>query len=143
MNGPADHPTLPAEDAICRHKITQTLAQHGLKLTPKDGTLLTPSRLARLYPGSGGAIYGGSPEGALAAFQRPTARTLLKGLYLAGDGAHPGAGVPMAILSGQHATEAIWQDQISPHRSRPADMAGGMSTASRTTEPAPSRSSPS
>jgi 1-hydroxycarotenoid 3,4-desaturase len=47
----------------------------------------------------------------LASFQRPGARTALRGLYLAGGGAHPGAGVPMAALSGQHAAEAIWKDR--------------------------------
>ena len=43
----------------------------------------------------------------MAAFARPTARTAIRGLYLAGGGAHPGAGVPMATLSARHAAEAI------------------------------------
>ena len=140
MNGPAHLTGLPNEGTTCRQTILSHLGSHGLIPTSEPGgALLSPSRLAQLYPGSGGAIYGGSPEGALAAFRRPTARTALPDLDLAGGGAHPGAGVPMARLSGRHAAEAIWQDRILPSGFRPAAMAGGRSTASAPTEPAPYR----
>jgi 1-hydroxycarotenoid 3,4-desaturase len=43
----------------------------------------------------------------MATFKRPTAQTKTEGLYLTGGGAHPGAGVPMAALSGAHAAAAI------------------------------------
>ncbi len=88
------------------------LARFGLTFdrTPPDSALTTPQGFATLFPGSQGSIYGRSPHGTLASFQRPTARTGLTGLYLAGGGAHPGAGVPMAALSGRHAAEAILKD---------------------------------
>ncbi|MEJ6814590.1 MAG: methoxyneurosporene dehydrogenase, partial [Octadecabacter sp.] len=57
-----------------------------------------------------GSLYGRSPHGMTAGLKRPTARTAVKGLYLAGGGAHPGAGVPMATFSAKHAVEAIKTD---------------------------------
>ncbi|MEM6481684.1 MAG: FAD-dependent oxidoreductase, partial [Pseudomonadota bacterium] len=105
--------------------------------------LTTPQQWETLFPGSCGSLYGQSPHGTMAAFQRPVARTKVKGLYLAGGGVHPGAGVPMATLSGQHAAEAILRDRTSTSRSRPMAMPGGMSTASATTVGGRSRSSPS
>ena len=52
-----------------------------------------------MFPASQGSLYGRSPHGMMAAFKRPTARTRCRGLYLTGGGAHPGAGVPMAVFS--------------------------------------------
>ena len=135
VNGPAAHPATPQEYALCTTRTFDPLRRIGLGFspTPAQTALTTPSMLGQLFPGSQGAIYGRSPEGLLSAFQRPQARTALPGLYLAGGGAHPGAGVPMAALSGRHAAEAILSGQISASRSRPMATPGGMSTGSHTT----------
>ena len=119
------------EFAACRTRTFETLASFGLTVSPTPGrtTLSTPSDFETLFPASAGSLYGQSPHGMMAAFRRPTARTPVPGLYLAGGGTHPGAGVPMAALSGKHAAETILKDRISPSRSRPAAMRGGMSTA--------------
>jgi 1-hydroxycarotenoid 3,4-desaturase len=77
---------------------------------PSSEALTLPEDFNRLFPASQGSLYGRSPHGLTAALKRPTARTRIKGLYLAGGGAHPGAGVPMAALSGLHAAEAIAAD---------------------------------
>lgn len=116
LNGPAGHPPPTDEDALCRTRTFPALRAQGLTFSPQPGVqaLLTPHILSRRYPGSQGAIYGASPEAAMAAFQRPTARTALAGLYLAGGGAHPGAGVPMALLSGGHAATAVAEDRLKP-----------------------------
>lgn len=139
MNGPAGHAPYPTEETECRSRTFPPLKAQGLTFSPEPekAALTTPAMLARRFPGSLGAIYGGSPEGALAAFQRPVARTRLAGLFLAGGGAHPGAGVPMALLSGQHAATAAMAAQISVSKSGPAAMRGGISTASRKTGRAP------
>jgi 1-hydroxycarotenoid 3,4-desaturase len=92
-----------------------------------QGALTTPLGFARLFPASAGAIYGRSPQSLLAPMLRPTAQTRLPGLYLAGGGAHPGAGVPMAALSGLHAAEAILNGPVSMFSPRPAAMRGGIS----------------
>jgi 1-hydroxycarotenoid 3,4-desaturase len=136
---------LEEEDQLCRSRTFQTLQRFGLAFDPipEPDALTGPARFARMFPGSRGSIYGLSPHGLTAAFRRPGARTALPGLYLAGGGVHPGAGVPMATLSGRHAAEAIMQDRASTYRSVPTAMPGGMSTASPTTVAARSRSSPS
>ncbi len=136
INAPAGLKPHLEEEAKCRLNTFQRLARFGLTFDPEPEArcLTTPKTLNQLFPASMGAIYGRSPEGTLATFQRPTARTTLPGLYLAGGGCHPGAGVPMAALSGKHAAEAILNDRISALRSTPTVMPGGMSTASPTTE---------
>ncbi len=141
LNAPAHHPHLPEDKDQCRTRTFQQLQAMGLRFDPLPATasLTTPSAFATLFPASRGALYGQSPEGMMATFTRPTARTALPGLYLAGGGVHPGAGVPMAALSGRHAAEAIMQDQISRSPSGLTAMPGGISTASPMTGPARSR----
>ena len=131
------------EFATCHRRVFETLAGFGLSFDPLPGppALSQPTTFERLFPASLGALYGQSPHGTMAAFRRPVARTRIKGLYLAGGGTHPGAGVPMATLSARHAAEAILSDRISTLRFRRTAMPGGMSTGSATAVPAPSASS--
>lgn len=132
MNAPAKATLSPHEVDECRAKTFPQLARFGLTFPPPpDEALMTPQGFAALFPGSQGAIYGRTPQGLLASFQRPGARTALSGLYLAGGGAHPGAGVPMAALSGKHAAEAILSDQISGLKWPLTAMRGGMSMVSQ------------
>jgi len=115
MNAPpcADTTTRNEQKATsCQTQITARLAHMGLTFssTPDATSLTTPTDFHQLFPASLGSLYGRSPHGMTAGLKRPTARTAIPGLYLAGGGAHPGAGVPMATLSGMHAAEAIRQD---------------------------------
>lgn len=144
LPAPLPHPS-SEETESCRTRTFQALARFGLRFDPDppDAALTTPQGFETLFPASLGSLYGRSPSGMMAAFQRPTARTAVPGLYLAGGGAHPGAGVPMATLSGRHAAEAILTDLASTSKSRPTATPGGMSMASATMAPARSRSSPS
>jgi 1-hydroxycarotenoid 3,4-desaturase len=145
MNAPAGLTDTKEERERCRNLTFRTLAGFGLRFTPAPdtGALTTPMGFDRFFPASLGALYGRSPHGLMAPFQRPTARTRIAGLYLAGGGAHPGAGVPMATLSGAHAAAAILTDRTLTSPSRRTAMPGGISTGSRTTGNRPSRSSPS
>jgi len=145
LNGPPGHPSTREDRDICRTRTFETLAQLGLRFTPTPDVthLTTPQDFAAAFPGSDGSLYGRSPHGMMATFQRPTARTSLKGLYLAGGGAHPGAGIPMACLSGKHAAEAILSDLALTSTSRRTATRGGMSTGSATMANGPSRSSAS
>jgi 1-hydroxycarotenoid 3,4-desaturase len=88
----------------------------------------TPSEFEALFPATGGALYGRAPHGAMGSFRRPGARSRMPGLYLAGGSTHPGAGVPMAALSGRQAASAVLADLASTAAYRPAAMRGGMST---------------
>jgi 1-hydroxycarotenoid 3,4-desaturase len=139
---PTDQET-PEETDQCRTRVFNRLTEFGLTFTPRPDAskVTTPAAFDRMFPASLGSLYGRSPHGMMAAFRRPTAKTTIPGLYLAGGGAHPGAGIAMAALSGRHAAEAIARDLALPLLSRPTDMPGGTSTASRTMGLRPSRSS--
>ena len=141
MNAPAKTSLSPHEVSECRSKTFPQLAKFGLTFSPQpaDQTLMTPQGFAGLFPGSQGALYGRSPQSLMASFQRPGARTRVQGLYLAGGGAHPGAGVPMAALSGKHAAEAMLSDLTSDASWPRTAMRGGMSMVSRLTGRAQSR----
>jgi 1-hydroxycarotenoid 3,4-desaturase len=135
MNAPPKSSQSLNEVSECRAKTFPQLARFGLTFQepPPDGALTTPQGFAARFPGSQGALYGRSPHGVMASFQRPGARTQAAGIYLAGGGAHPGAGVPMAALSGKHAAEAILSDLALASKSHPTAMPGGMSMGSAPT----------
>ena len=128
----------------CQTQTFDRLAHMGLNfdLRPGKEALTTPNSFEAMFPGSAGSLYGRSPHGMTASLKRPTARTAIPGVYLVGGGAHPGAGIPMATLSAQHAVAAILQDQISTSTSPKTATRGGMSTGSAKMAAAPSRSSP-
>jgi 1-hydroxycarotenoid 3,4-desaturase len=86
-----------------------------------------------LFPATGGALYGRANHGWQAPFQRPGSASRLPGLYLAGGGTHPGAGIPMASLSGRLAADRLLADLPSMPSSQPGDTPGGTSTRSATT----------
>ncbi|MEM9731926.1 MAG: 1-hydroxycarotenoid 3,4-desaturase CrtD [Pseudomonadota bacterium] len=88
------------------------LARCGLTVERTSERVQTtqPADFETLFPGSGGALYGRASHGWLASFARPGARTKLKNFYLAGGSVHPGAGVPMATLSGQLAAQQMQMD---------------------------------
>ena len=88
------------------------LARSGLELERStDATIpTTPADFSRLFPGTGGALYGTATHSFSAPFRRPNVRTRIPGLYLAGGGAHPGAGVPMVCQSGRIAGRVALAD---------------------------------
>lgn len=131
LNAPPTIQPTDTGERQCHPLIFDRLRQFGLTFspTPLENTLTTPQMFNRLFPHSDGALYGRSPHGMMAAFARPTARTAMQGLYLAGGGAHPGAGLPMATLSGQHAAEAILSDLTSTSTCPRTVMPGGTLTA--------------
>ncbi len=123
------------EIARCRTKAFALLARCGLQLHPVAQVQATPRDFHALFPATGGALYGRAVHGWQASFQRPGARTRLPGLYLAGGSVHPGAGVPMAALSGRLAAEQLLADRASTRRWHKTAMPGGISMRSATTAP--------
>ncbi len=97
---------------LCKERTFQKLSKMGIyfKNKPNSRNLTTPGAFERLAPGADGSIYGLSPERLFSTFQRPSTKTKIRGLYLAGGGTHPGPGLPMAALSGKHAAEMIKRD---------------------------------
>jgi 1-hydroxycarotenoid 3,4-desaturase len=130
---PSDIPdqTSPQESAQCQTMIFNRLAEFGLQFDPipRIDSLTGPQKFAALFPASNGSLYGRSPAGMMAAFARPTARSRIPGLYLAGGGTHPGAGVPMATLSAAHAAAAMISDLGLTPPSPQVAMHGGTSMA--------------
>ena len=129
----------------CLQRTFPALSRYGLKFSnqPTQAALQTPTKFAKRFPATNGSLYGQSPHGMTASLKRPRAATPVPGLWLVGGGCHPGAGVPMAALSGRHAAEAILKARTFTSPYRRTDTPGGMSTPSPLAEPVPSRSSPS
>ncbi len=137
VNAPADgdiHFYTSKETDPCQTAITRRLQASGLTLNGTCGQFTTPTDFETRFPGSGGALYGRATHGAMAAFLRPRTRTRTRGLYLAGGSTHPGAGVPMATLSGLQAASALLADPVLTRQFRPVAMPGGISMRSATTE---------
>jgi 1-hydroxycarotenoid 3,4-desaturase len=138
------------EIARCETRMLTSLRHIGLSFrhAADSPVRVTPVDYARLFPSTGGALYGRASHGWAASFRRPGSRTRIPGLYLAGGGIHPGAGVPMAAISGELASAALLRDRERMGRdstapSRPAAMPGGMWTPSPRTAATGSPSSPS
>ncbi len=132
MNLPADGDRRSYHESDiqrCLSAMDHRLTANGLRIARAGapGTLTTPDRFEALFPGSGGALYGMASHGWMASFRRQGSRGPVRGLYLAGGGVHPGAGLPMVALSGKLAAECLLDDQASTSRFRPAAIAGGMS----------------
>src|SRR3546814_19684511 len=66
---------------------------------------ITPADIESRFRTPGGAIYGTSSNGRMAAFLRPGNRGPLDRLYLFGGSSHPGGGLPLAAMSGAIAPE--------------------------------------
>jgi diapolycopene oxygenase len=81
---------------------------------------LTPQDIHDRYHVLNGAIYGLASHGRfLGAFKPGNRSPDLRGLYLAGGAAHPGPGMPMVLMSGWIAADALDNDGVAertPHQ---------------------------
>jgi 1-hydroxycarotenoid 3,4-desaturase len=125
----------PGEIDACERRSFGLMQACGLGLTPTAANTVrtTPEDFERLFPCTGGALYGRSSHGWMAQFRRPGSASRLPGLLLAGGSVHPGPGVPMAAMSGRLAAEALMANLDSTNPSRRAATSGGTSTSSATT----------
>ncbi len=94
-------------------RLLDLLAARGLPVRDRvlARTVLSPADLEERTGAVGGAIYGTSSNGALAAFLRPRNRSPVPGLFLVGGSSHPGGGLPLVTLSAQ-----IVADLVGPAR---------------------------
>lgn len=114
-NAPAIGDQAPIEPSRLEElhdSVVSLLGDCGLTLKHhQEGSVqTTPADFERRFPGTGGALYGRPPHGWRSSFARPTARSRVRGLYLAGGSVHPGPGVPMVALSGRFAARAVATD---------------------------------
>ncbi len=80
---------------------------------------LTPQDIHDRYRVLNGAIYGIASHGKwLGAFKPGNRSPDIRGLYLAGGAAHPGPGMPMVLMSGWIAADALDRDAVA-ERVRP------------------------
>lgn len=101
---PASAAWTPQQQAALRTRVAAQLARHGIELGrhARAEHTVTPRDFAALYPHSRGALYGAAASSRLAAFRRPQNRVPgVSNLYCVGGSTHPGAGVPMVMLSAQ------------------------------------------
>jgi 1-hydroxycarotenoid 3,4-desaturase len=118
VNAPADGDRLD----ICGEALARVedatfglLEDCGLSVEGRaqGGISTVPAGFERLFPASGGALYGRASHGMMASFARPGATSRIPGLYLAGGSVHPGPGVPMAVMSGRLAAQRIMEDRLA------------------------------
>ena len=98
--------------------ILQSLAARGFDIRDRIRVqhLMTPADLESRYLTHRGGIYGSSSNTVLSAFLRPKNRSRkVHGLYLASGSAHPGGGLPLVMLSGKLASDALDQD-LADHK---------------------------
>jgi 1-hydroxycarotenoid 3,4-desaturase len=119
INAPADgdrHDYGQSELKAIEERSFALLKRCGLDVEAVEPPVVTtPTVFNRLFPGTGGALYGQASHGWKSCFTRPTATTRIPGLFLAGGSTHPGAGVPMAALSGRFASAAV-MESLTRHR---------------------------
>jgi 1-hydroxycarotenoid 3,4-desaturase len=117
-----------AERQRCTTATMEMLERMGLTCEVRAAVQTTPVEFEELFPGTGGALYGARSVGQLSPLSRHGAATKVGGLYLAGGSVHPGAGVPMAVLSGRLAAAKLLTDSGLTARSNLAATSGITST---------------
>jgi phytoene desaturase len=102
---------LPAYRDVIVDKLIRTAGLKDLRERIVFEAALTPSDIDQRYQVLQGAIYGLASHGRFAGAFKPANRSrLVKGLYLCGGAAHPGPGMPMVMMSGWIAADAVDRD---------------------------------
>jgi phytoene desaturase len=102
---------LPAYRKMILEKLTRTAGLDDLERHIVFEHALTPADIHERYRVLNGAIYGLASHGRfLGAFKPSNRNPDVNGLYLAGGAAHPGPGMPMVLMSGWIAADALDQD---------------------------------
>jgi 1-hydroxycarotenoid 3,4-desaturase len=135
VNAPArgdQTPTALTDEELmqCQTHSFDLLRRCGLSIQAQPHQILrtTPQDFHRLFPATGGALYGQATHGWMSAFARPGAKSPVPGLYLAGGSVHPGPGVPMAAMSGQLAAAALMDNLGLTKLSKAGATSGGTLT---------------
>lgn len=103
----------PAYRKVILEKLKRTGGMPDIEERIVFERALTPQDIHDRYHVLNGAIYGLASHGRfLGAFKPGNRSQDLRGLYLAGGAAHPGPGMPMVMMSGWIAADALDQDGI-------------------------------
>ena len=105
---------LPAYRRIILDKLKRCGGMEDLEDRIVFERALTPQDIHDRYHVLNGAIYGLASHGRFLGAFKPCNRSPdLRGLYLAGGAAHPGPGMPMVLMSGWIAADALDQDGVA------------------------------
>ncbi|MDQ4134921.1 MAG: phytoene desaturase family protein [Pseudomonadota bacterium] len=107
----------PAYRQVILDKLKRTAGMADIEERIVVERHLTPRDIHDRYKVLNGAIYGLASHGRfLGAFKPGNRSRQVKGLYLAGGAAHPGPGMPMVMMSGWIAADALDADaKRAPH----------------------------
>ena len=104
----------PAYREIILEKLKRTGGMKDIESRIVFESALTPQDINDRYHVLNGAVYGLASHGRfLGAFKPGNRSPDLRGLYLAGGAAHPGPGMPMVLMSGWIAADALDKDGVS------------------------------
>jgi diapolycopene oxygenase len=110
----------PAYRQTILRKLAETAGLTDLEQRIRCEHWLTPSDIEDRYHVLNGAIYGLASHGRfLGAFKPANKSKDVPGLYLAGGAAHPGPGMPMVLMSGWIAADALDRDTVAAPADRP------------------------
>ena len=104
----------PTYRKVILEKLARTGGMKDIEQRIAFEAMLTPADIHRRYGVLDGAIYGLASHGRFSGAFKPSNRSPdAKGLYLAGGSAHPGPGMPMALMSGWIAADALDRDGVA------------------------------
>ncbi len=104
---------LPEYRQVILDKLKRTAGMEDIEERIVCEHALTPQDIHERYHVLNGAIYGLASHGKfLGAFKPGNRSRDIDGLYLAGGSAHPGPGMPMALMSGWIAADTLCKDGI-------------------------------
>jgi len=102
---------LPRYRRVILDKLKRTGGLEDLEDRIVTEAVLTPQDIHDRYRVLNGAIYGLASHGKIHGAFKPANRSPdVEGLYLAGGAAHPGPGMPMVMMSGWIAADALDRD---------------------------------
>ena len=101
---------LPQYRKTILSKLKRAAGLHDIEDRIVTEDFLTPQDIHDRYRVLNGAIYGLASHGRFFGAFKPGNRTKTPGLYLCGGAAHPGPGMPMVMMSGWIAADALDTD---------------------------------
>jgi phytoene desaturase len=108
---------LPEYRKVIIHNLQTTGGMPDIEDRIVFESTLTPQDIHDRYRVLDGAIYGLASHGKWAGAFKPANRSRqIPGLYLAGGSAHPGPGMPMALMSGWIAADSFDEDVFRSER---------------------------
>ena len=107
----------PKYRRVILQKLGRTAGLKDLESRIRFEACLTPEDIHNRYRVLNGAIYGIASHGRLnGGFKPGNESRILRNLYLCGGAAHPGPGMPMVLMSGWIAADALDRGHVVPKR---------------------------